>query len=70
MSVREPPRHGSPNARVWTGRALGMAIDALLSAWATRQGMVEGWQDLVGNDPSLLLPAGKVSHLWPKELAG
>jgi hypothetical protein len=44
----------------------GHQLDALLSAWATQQGLAVGWADLVGDDPALLFPAGRVSYLWPK----
>lgn len=48
--------------RVGTGHEL----DAIFSAWATREGLVNGWADLVIDDPALLFPAGKVSYLWPE----
>jgi hypothetical protein len=44
----------------------GHELDALLSAWATREGLAAGWLDLVGDDPALLFPAGQVSYLWPE----
>lgn len=40
-------------------------LDALISAWATRFGMSQGWSDLVGEDRSLIFPAGRVQYLWP-----
>lgn len=43
----------------------GHQLDALLSAWATREGLAAGWLDHVGDDPALLFPAGRVSYLWP-----
>jgi hypothetical protein len=43
----------------------GHQLDALLSAWATREGLAAGWADLVGDDPALLFPAGRVGYLWP-----
>ena len=46
----------------------GHELDAILSAWATREGITQGWGDLVGNDRSLIFPAGAVSYLWPEEL--
>jgi hypothetical protein len=36
----------------------GHQLDALLSAWATREGLASGWIDLVGADPTLLFPSG------------
>ena len=45
--------------------ASGHELDAVLSAWATREGLRSGWGDLVGNHSSLLFPVGKVSYLWP-----
>ena len=42
----------------------GHELDAVLSAWATRCGIVDGWGDLVADDRSILFPAGKVSYLW------
>lgn len=45
-------------------------LDALLSSWATREGLAAGWPDLVGDDPALVFPAGRVSYLWPKVTAG
>lgn len=41
------------------------AFDALLSAWATREGYSQSWPDLVGLDHDNLFPAGKVNYLWP-----
>lgn len=43
-------------------------FDALLSAWATREGLAGGWIDIVGIDVDLLLPAGRVRYLWPEPL--
>ena len=40
-------------------------LDALLSAWATRDGLAAGWADLVGDDPALPFPAARVKYLWP-----
>jgi hypothetical protein len=40
-------------------------LDAMLSAWATREGVAHGWGDLVTDDPTLILPAGRVTYLWP-----
>jgi hypothetical protein len=48
-----------------SGVRSGHELDALLSAWATRQGLIDGWADLVGDDPALLFPAGKVTYTWP-----
>jgi hypothetical protein len=47
----------------------GHAFDAVLSAWATREGLARGWIDLATEDPALLFPAGRVSYLWPEPLA-
>jgi hypothetical protein len=47
---------------VWNGHEL----DTLLSAWAIRQGLEQGWIGLVGDDPALLRPAGQVRYLWPE----
>jgi len=47
----------------------GDQLDALLSAWATREGLAAGWPDLVGDDPAVVFPAGRVSYLWPKVAA-
>ena len=43
----------------------GHEFDALLSAWVTRCGIDHQWNDIVGDDPSLLRPAGNVTYLWP-----
>jgi hypothetical protein len=40
-------------------------FNAVISAWATRAGLLEGWEDFVIDDPSLLFPAGRVRYLWP-----
>ena len=44
----------------------GHELDAVLSAWATREGLQRCWTDLAESDASLLFPAGKVSYLWPE----
>jgi hypothetical protein len=44
----------------------GHQLDAVSSAWATREGMAKGWDDLVPDDSSLLFPAGRASYLWPE----
>ncbi len=41
-------------------------FDAVLSAWATREGLVGGWIDIVGVGADLLFPAGPVRYLWPE----
>jgi hypothetical protein len=46
----------------------GHEFDAVISAWATREGLSRGWTDLVTGDPSLLLPVGAVRYLWPESL--
>jgi hypothetical protein len=43
-------------------------LDAALSAWATREGVVEGWPDIVGNSVDLLFPVGTVRYLWPEAI--
>ncbi len=53
-----------------SGMRGGHQLDALLSAWATREGLAAGWPDLVGDDPALLFPTGPVTYLWPKVTAG
>jgi hypothetical protein len=40
-------------------------FDALLSAWATREGYTQGWQDLAEPKADHTFPAGKVNYLWP-----
>lgn len=51
------------------------ALDAALfagatqSAWATQNGVAEGWADIIGNREKLLFPAGEVYYLWPELLA-
>jgi hypothetical protein len=42
-------------------------FDALLSAWATREGYAQGWQDLAEPEGDHLFPAGKVNYLWPSQ---
>jgi membrane-associated phospholipid phosphatase len=51
-----------------TPEATGHDFDAVLSAWATREGLSQGWTDLVSDDPALLFPTGRVSYLWPEAL--
>jgi hypothetical protein len=42
-------------------------FDALLSAWATREGYADGWQDLVSPDVNdQIFPVGEVNYLWPR----
>jgi hypothetical protein len=42
-------------------------VDALLSAWATREGYADGWQDLVSADVNdQIFPVGEVNYLWPR----
>lgn len=40
-------------------------FDAVLSAWATRQGYANGWQDLAALEADSVFPAGEVNYLWP-----
>lgn len=42
------------------------ALDAAVSAWATREGLADNWPDIIGADADLLFPAGLVRYLWPK----
>jgi predicted nuclease with RNAse H fold len=42
------------------------ALDAAASAWATREGLANGWLDIIGTEADLLFPAGSVRYLWPK----
>jgi predicted nuclease with RNAse H fold len=46
----------------------GHELDAILSAWATREGLSQGWCDLVPgtDDRMVLFPAGTVTYLWPE----
>jgi Protein of unknown function (DUF429) len=44
----------------------GHELDAVLSAWATREGLSKGWTELVTDDPALIFPAGPVTYLWPE----
>lgn len=45
--------------------------DALLSAWATLQGITGAWtEDLMLNAQALLFPAGPVNYFWPQQLQG
>ena len=46
--------------------ATGHELDAALSAWATREGLLHGWTNLVTDDPSLLSPAGTTTYFWPQ----
>jgi hypothetical protein len=46
----------------------GHALDAVLSAWATREGLSRGWPDLVVADPAMIFPVGTVKYLWPEPL--
>ena len=46
----------------------GHELDAVLSAWATRKGIHHGWANLLELEPSLILPAGEVTYLWPERL--
>lgn len=43
-------------------------LDAALSAWATRKGLAEGWDDIIGKGGDLIFPAGEVRYLWPEAL--
>jgi hypothetical protein len=44
----------------------GDELDAVLSAWATREGLSKGWANLVTDDTALIFPAGQASYLWPE----
>ena len=54
---------GLDTSRVGSGHEL----DALLSAWATREGIRGNWGDLAQEEPALIFPAGRVMYLWPME---
>lgn len=43
-------------------------FDAVLSAWATRKGLADGWTDIVEISADLLFPAGPVRYLWPEQI--
>jgi hypothetical protein len=43
-------------------------LDAVISAWATQTGLMQGWPDLVRDDKHLIFPLGKVRFLWPEAL--
>jgi len=43
--------------------ATGHELDAVLSAWATCEGLAFGWTDLATDDPTLLFPVGKVTYV-------
>ena len=45
-------------------------LDAALSAWATREGLADGWIDIVGQGGELIFPAGPVRYLWPRAISG
>jgi hypothetical protein len=47
----------------------GHEFDAVISAWATREGLSRKWTDLIADDPALLFPVGTVRYLWPELLA-
>lgn len=51
-----------------SGPKSGHQLDAVLSAWATREALSHSWPDLVAADPSLLFPAGPVRYFWPEHL--
>jgi len=40
-------------------------FDAALSAWATREGLENNWEDLAEDKQGLLFPVGPVRYLWP-----
>ena len=43
-------------------------FDALISAWAARQGRACDWPDLCEpHSADMIFPAGPVSYLWPKD---
>jgi hypothetical protein len=44
-------------------------LDAALSAWATRKGLADRWEDIIGADADLLFPVKTVKYLWPKVAA-
>ncbi|WP_338111044.1 hypothetical protein [Rhizobium cauense] len=43
-------------------------LDALISAWAAREGLLNNWRDLCQpRSPDMIFPAGPVSYFWPNE---
>ena len=56
---------GRAQCSEWTIRG-EHALDAAVSAWATRKGLEDCWPDIVGTDADLLFPAGSVRYLWPE----
>jgi len=41
-------------------------LDALISAWAAKEGTLQRWPDLCEpRTPDMIFPAGPVSYLWP-----
>jgi hypothetical protein len=46
----------------------GHELDAVISAWATREGLSRGWTNLATADASLLFPVGAATYLWPDAL--
>lgn len=46
-------------------------LDALISAWAAREGLLNKWRDLCEpSSPDMIFPAGPVSYFWPLAESG
>lgn len=78
LSGRPYPRADLRLGARWLAKACGLilpaltsehALDALLSAWATREALRRGWPEIVGGREGLLFPAGEVRFYWPSRLA-
>jgi predicted nuclease with RNAse H fold len=39
-------------------------LDAAVSAWVTRDGLADGWPNIIGPEANLLFPAGPAKYLW------
>jgi hypothetical protein len=71
---QERHRDAAPSeAIVWFARHTGLGLsaidgghelDAVISAWAAREGFSRNWTDIITHSPSLLMPAGRVNYLW------
>ena len=78
LSRRSYPRSGIAEAVGWLEDKLALhtaktirnydELDAVLSAWCTRQALADGWFDLAAlppNDGSHVFPVKDVSYYWP-----
>jgi hypothetical protein len=55
-------KHGLPTAEKMDEHQ----FDALVSAWAAREGPIRQWRDLCEpRSPDVIFPVGVVSYLWP-----